>query len=184
MAVKIRVKSVKPYKEITLDVKNIDAVFGCKVYDSKELKEVRNTFQNLVGNEQAERLIAQLQELETKGDRTSEEFYEQRNYLRTTLDNVTESREQETKEFYKSQILYIRNAVIEVEDEKGASKDIRVADTRSVTPVESLWESSDECLAVLLDAYLSIPSLGDSLISKISETILNINLEDKVKNSK
>ena len=51
-----------------------------------------------------------------------------------------------------------------------------------VAPIESLWQDAEECLAVLLDTYFEIPAIKDSLSSKIVDTVLNLQLDEKVKN--
>ena len=43
-------------------------------------------------------------------------------------------------------------------------------------------EGPEECLAVLLDTYFGVPSIKDSLSSKIVETVLNLQLDEKAKN--
>lgn len=186
MAVRLKVKHVKPYKEISPEVggKKIPTVFGCKVYEASELQEVRKQFQDLMSNPDLELVLAKLQKLEETGDKADESFYEQRAELRSLIDSYSDLKEVETLEFYKRQILFIKHASLELEDADGKSKDLSIADSRTVAPVESLWETPDECLAVLLDTYLSVPSLRDSLIDKITNIILNINIEEKIKNSK
>lgn len=186
MTIRLKVKNVKPYREISpeMDGKKIPVVFGCKVYEASELHDIRKQFQDLVSNPDLELVLAKLQKLEETGDKADESFYDQRSELRALVDAYANSKEVETLAFYKEQILFIKHASLEIEDEAGKSKDLSIADSRTAAPVESLWESPDECLVVLLDTYLSVPSLRDSLIGKITDTILNINVEDKVKNLK
>jgi hypothetical protein len=186
MTVRIRVKQVKPVKEFSpvYEGKKLLTVLGCKVYGKEELAEVRKQFQELVDNSELELAMAKLEKLQVEGDKADESYYEVRKELTNRIQQLSESREVAFEDFYKAQIAYIKNGSLEIELEDGTNKDISVGDTRTAQPVESLWDTSDECLAVLLDTYLSTPSLRDSLISNITNIIFSIDTEDRVKNSK
>ena len=129
-------------------------------------------------NDTLELALAKLTKLEETGDKSSEEFYQTRQEYRLTVEEETQKQVAILNDFYRSQVLFITNAAVETED--GVS--IKVDDTRTAKPVESLWESPEECLAVLLDTYFSVPSIRDSLSSSIVETVLNLQLDEKVKN--
>lgn len=185
MSIKLRIKNTKPYKEISpeLNGKKMNVIFGCKVYETNELPAVRKTFQELASNTELELVLAKLQKLEKEGDKADESFYTEREELRGLVEELSTSNEDALLDFYKEQVIFIKHASLEI-DNDGVNKDLSVADTRTAKPVESLWETPNECLVVLLDAYLSVPSLRGSLVNRIADTILNVNTDEKVKNSK
>lgn len=184
MSVKLHIKQIKPYKEISpsLDGKTLPVKFGIKVYDSSSLDALREEYTSIATNDNLELALAKLQKLEEAGDRTSEEYYTERNSLRSILESETQIQKTKLEDFYKQQVLFIKGASFEYEDASGNLKDITVADSRMVAPIESLWQDAEECLAVLLDTYFEIPAIKDSLSSKIVDTVLNLQLDEKVKN--
>ena len=183
MAIKIHVKNIKPFKEISPEVqgKKLPVTLGVRVYSSEDLKEMRESFRKLISNPELELYLAKLEKLEKEGDKAEETFYEERKQLQDKIDSLVTNQELLSSQFYKSQILFIKNASIEIEED-GKVKDMIVPDTQTVTPIESLWENPEECLAVLLDAYFSVPPIRDSLVSKITDVILNFQSEAKTKN--
>ena len=183
MTVRIRVKNTQPYKEFSpkLNGRQLVTKFGCKLYDVKELEQVQKEYQALMDNPELEKLLAVLEKLNESGDRTSDEFYIERDNIKARIDVLAEERNNAITNFCKEQVLYIKQASFEVELEDGV-KDISVPDTREAKPIESLWETSEECLAVLLDVYLNNTSLRDSLLSDILAIALNVNLEAQLKN--
>ena len=76
--------------------------------------------------------------------------------------------------FVKAEIVYMKAAKLELYDNiKDTTKELSVPDTRTAKPVETLWETSDECLAVLLDLYLASAPYRVSLISAMQKALLN-----------
>lgn len=182
MSVKLRIKNIKPHVEFspTLNGKKQSVVFGIRIYDADELEAVREQFKDINSNE-LELASAKLQKHIENGDKASEEFYNERDNLQNQIDSLIRSQSKANLEFYKSHIAFIKNASLETEED-GVIKDIIIADSAKAVKIESLWDTPEECLAVLLDLYfLNIP-IRDSLISKIVDTIYNINAEAKVKN--
>jgi hypothetical protein len=106
------------------------------------------------------------------------------------LQNIFEAVSKETaldsKElntFIKNEIVFLKQLKLDLEDENGNSKELSVADTRTVKPNESLWETADECLAVLLDMYLGSAPYRLSLITALQKALLNSDYsEAEVKN--
>jgi hypothetical protein len=185
MSISLAIKYVQPFKEVFPEIngKKSTIAFGVKVYNSKELPEIREKFFALVANEELEQVVAQLERLDIEGDKTTSEFYLQRKELRDRRDTINKEQIAKSNAFYKEQVLFIRNATVEA-DEDGKKKDLVIADSRNASPVESLWSTPEECLAVLLDMFLSHPSIADSLTSEIANVVLNINTDAKAKNSK
>lgn len=179
--VKLNIKHVKPFKEISpiVEGKKLTTVFGIRLYSATESKQVQKDFKALLNNEALELANARLARHEVEGDKAEEDFYTLRKELQAGIETLNAEQEAAIHSFYRSQVLFIRNASAE----KG-NQDIVIADTRTASPIESLWNTSEECLVVLLDAYFDTPSIRDSLISKILEVIFNIYVEEKVKNSK
>lgn len=91
----------------------------------------------------------------------------------TTLDN-----------FIKNEVVYIKQAKLELADsETGRSSDLVIADTRIAKPNDSLWVTPDECLAVLLDLYLSSSPWRLSLILALQKALFNNDYSDaEIKN--
>ena len=79
----------------------------------------------------------------------------------------------ELDKFIKNEIVYLKQIRLDLVDEKGNPKEFTVQDTRSVKPYETLWESPDECLAVLLDLYLASAPYRVSLISSLYKALMN-----------
>lgn len=76
--------------------------------------------------------------------------------------------------FVREEILYVKKANIEVTDnETGATRNISVPDSRVVKPVEALWESSEECVSLLLSAYLTSAPYRVSILGALSKAFLN-----------
>ena len=94
-------------------------------------------------------------------------------------------RDSELDTFVKDSIVYIRNVAFDaVDEETGQAKRITVTDTRTAKPVETLWETADECLSALVDAYLKWASWRVSLISAVQTALIDMDIsEDAVKNS-
>ena len=87
--------------------------------------------------------------------------------------------------FLKDQIVYIKQASFELEDsETGKTIKMTVPDTRTVKPYETLWETPDECLSTLVDAYLQWASWRVSLSIAAQKALIDIGIseEAKVKN--
>jgi len=87
--------------------------------------------------------------------------------------------------FIKSKVLYIKQAKLEIHDnETGKDIELIVPDTRKAKPNDDFWETTDECLAALLDLYLSASPWRSSIITAIQKALLNVDYEDgQLKNS-
>lgn len=86
--------------------------------------------------------------------------------------------------FIKEEIVYIKQAKLELYDEVSkATKDLLIQDTRTAKPNDGLWETSEQCLDVLLDLYLSSAPWRLSLILMGQKALLNNDYsEAEVKN--
>lgn len=179
MAVKLNIKNVKPFKEFQLKYENkVIGIFGCKVYFGEELDKIREKYTELNTDNEREREINDLIKFEKEGDRTEQSFYEEREKRQNSIKEKSEKMNENLIQFLRDQIQFIRQVVVVTEEEK----DILISDTRTVKPLESLWQDEKECLVVLLDSFLDVPELRDSFSEQVSSIILNIQLDEKVKN--
>jgi hypothetical protein len=185
MAVKLVIKNVKDYRLINLefDGKKLPAELGIKLYDSTRSEEIQEEFKQILQSEELEMYRAKAAKWEKEGDKTDEDFFKIRKDYQTTIDSLTKEQDKKIKEFYRSQVLFVRNSSVTI-TENGQDKDIIIADSRTATPIESLWATPEECLVVLLDAYFEVPALRDSLTEKVLSVIFNSYTEEKGKNSK
>lgn len=84
----------------------------------------------------------------------------------------------EVNDFLKGEIVYLKQLKLDLVDDAGNTKELAIADTRTVKPNEGLWESADECLAVLLDMYLSSAPYRLSLITSMYKALFNGDYSD------
>lgn len=188
MAVLLNIKSVPAYKEISVKVDGtkFPTTFGIKLYSNSKLEDVKKEFSKIALNSELDKAQAELTELQTSGDKTSDGYYNLRDALRQKISSLQDLVEQRSLEFYKKQILFIKNATLSYEKDDGTLQDVTVLDSRTVVELEPLWKTPEECLSVLLDIYLDNSSIGGSLIQEITQYIFNLSIEttEKIKNSK
>lgn len=183
MAIKLNVKYVKPYREVSpiINGEKSTVLFGIKVYNADEIEDVHKEYSELFIQPELQKALAQLRKLDEVGDKTSDDYYDEHARLQDTIAACSAASKHPQLDFYKSQILFIKRASLEIEDEKGKSKDLVIADTRTAEPVDSLWSSSDECLVVLLDVYMQNLTIRESLTKLITDTIFNLNISNEAK---
>jgi hypothetical protein len=180
----ITIKAQKAFTEVKVQAEGIkdNILIGVKVYSRSELKQVRKDFTSLLKGSKIQRWLKELEiaqaDLELSEDAVDAKVLE----LTNLIDATADAQEVGLDTFYKKHILYIKNATLTV-TELEATKDLLIADTRNVTPLESLWDTPDECLVVLLDMYLENQSFRDSLQKAISDTVFNlVKGDEKLKN--
>jgi len=180
MSIKLVVKNQKPFTEVTVDAKGIKSsiTVGIKVYSHSDIAKVRKEFKKVLTNAELELKTAELVKWEEEGDKTDLSFYTKREELQDAIEEIAEKQAEVLMAFYKKQITHIKNASLEY-NKDGETVDLNVADSRKAVPVESLWEDSNECLAVLLDTYLNYLPFRDSLTSKVSSVVFNIDLKEQ-----
>lgn len=97
--------------------------------------------------------------------------------LQETLENIEDTSKLE--EAIKAEVVYIKQAKVTLfDEEKKTEKELLVQDTRTAKLVETLWENSDECLAVLLDLYLSSSPYRVSFMSGMQKALINSDFEN------
>ena len=182
MTLRLVVKNQKPFTEITVDAKGIknSIIVGCKVYSHSELKEVRKAFRKSLTSDILEMKVEELEQFERDGDKTDSSFYITREAMNAEIEELTDEQTKELINFYKSQVTHIKNAVLELEDGDKVI-DIVVPDSRTAKPVEGIWSTPEECLAVLLDTYLDHVPFRESLTAKISAAVFNLETKPSAK---
>lgn len=182
--IKLNLKIVPSSKEVVISLKEFPGpvTIGVKSYANEDLDNIRTEFKNVLTNIDLEKAQANLLKLEKIGDKTDDSYYAERQALQAIIEQETEKQIDVLTDFYKRQILYIKNASLNNELDNGTTELISIKDTREVKPVESLWEDEDECLAALLDVYFKYPPFRDSFMKKISQMLFNFSLDDKIKN--
>lgn len=102
------------------------------------------------------------------------------------LEGLKEVTPETEKEILKQNILYIKQAVVATYDEETLELDktITVEDTRTAEPFAPFWESSKECLAVLLEHYLDSAPWKGAIITAFVTSLYNIDFKEaEAKNS-
>lgn len=179
-------KTSKAFKEVPADVKGVKnpIVLGIKLYGKSDKAALQAEYKKVSSTKELDKAQAFLKKHDEEGDKTTDEFYDIRDAMLADIEALSESYVAQLTEFYKKQVLFLKNVAITIADDKGVESVLTIADTRVVEPVESLWVDSNECLAVLLDYYFEEEAYKDSLPGIISSTVFNYTLkkEEKAKN--
>lgn len=86
-------------------------------------------------------------------------------------------------QFISDQVVYIKQAKLEEQDEDGSSSTITISDTRKAKPFGTFWENPEECLDALLSMYLSASPWRVPFVTGLQKALVNADFEeDKVKN--
>lgn len=182
----VYIKSQKPSVEVKVqaDGSKDFILVGIRVYKNSELDKIRKEFTDTTKQIKIARYEKQLAALFEDDSLTDTEIEEKVAELNEKIHTTLNEQRDWFLNFYKEQILYIKNATLTIE-EAGEVKDLVIADTREAKPIESLWATPDECLAALLGMYLDEPAFRDSLQKSITEAVFNTNFgEAKTKNLK
>jgi hypothetical protein len=180
MAVKLYIKTSKPFTEKLVQAAGVkdNITLGIKAYSNTEVESIRKDFQQAIDTTKITRYIKELEVVKEDNDLSYEQIDLKVIELNDLIDKANEVQKYLLQDFYKSHILYIKNASLSTEDSEGKVTDLLIPDTRDVKPIESLWEDVDSCLVVLLDMYLDSPFFRDSLIQAITESVFHISLKD------
>jgi hypothetical protein len=180
---KISIKTSKPYVEkviqASLNGKELrdNITIGVKVYNGDELDDIREEYLENLSTAKVLRWQKQLQELPEKVSLSEEDFDTEVKFLEESIKTWNKNYTKHVLDFCKKHVCYVKNASLSLEIDDKAT-DLLIADSRDVKPIESLWETSDECLVVLLDIYLGHPSYKDSLINVIPKLLFNTDFKD------
>jgi hypothetical protein len=181
------VKTEKPFVEEIVksaDKKNHITV-GIRVYKDSERSELLTDIQDTAHAIKIERWQKQIFALQNDVELTDDEIDLKVKELEDKIRNAVNEQKMKYDEFYRTHVLYIKNASITGTKEDGSTIDINIPDTREAKPVESLWESGEECLAALLNVFLESSSYKDSLQKAVFSVVFQTNFEEaKGKNSK
>ena len=180
----LKIKTSKPYVEREVKAKDIDSKFtiGIKVYPVSEGRKLLREYSKLAGVTQASKSIKELEELKDNTELSQEELELKFNEISDTIDNLTTEQSEKFDTFYKKHVLFLKNVSLVLEED-GVDKTMSIPDTREAAPIESLWNTPDECLVVLLNLYLDDGFFRDSLINTITSVIFNIDIKgEELKN--
>lgn len=180
----VRIKTVKPFAEQKVQAKGLkeNIIAGTRVYNTVETEVIRKDYLKNFSTVLLARWENELEELKRNTSITEEAFIEKV----TELEDKISAKNQEyltyQDSFCREHIAYFKNVsiVLEVEDEETSEiKEVKllVQDTREAKPSESLWDTEDECLVVLLDFYLSHPAYRDSLHTAVSTALFSTNFK-------
>jgi hypothetical protein len=102
--------------------------------------------------------------------------------LKTKFDNPTKLEAETDLEFFSKEIIYIKNAVLEIYDNDVYLEDLVIEDTRTAKPNE-FFQDPKEALAVLLGYYLNSSPWKNALLKAQQEALFNtITLDGELKN--
>lgn len=180
MAIKLYIKTSKPYVEKVVQAEGVkdNITLGIKVYTNNEIDVLRKEFQTAIDTTKVVRLLNELSEIKDSKDLSYEQIDSKTVELETLVEEANALQKQILQDFYKSHILYIKNASLSTEDSEGKVSDLLIQDSRDAKPIESLWVDKDACLVVLLDMYLDSPAFRDSLVTVITDSVFNINIKE------
>jgi len=82
--------------------------------------------------------------------------------------------------YIKSQVIYIKQANLILLDEEGKQSTLVVPDTRKAKQVADRWESSEDCLDVLLSLYLASAPWRLAFNGSLQKALANANYQDEL----
>lgn len=81
-------------------------------------------------------------------------------------------------QFLREEVLYMLKVSLTVVDEEtGETQTLRIPDTRKAVPVDSLWKTPEECLSMLMDAYLPWSSWKMAFLPKVQSALIESDTE-------
>lgn len=179
MAKQLYVKLQTPSIELPVKAKDPSGlkdsiIVGFKREDQKKSSTTLDTFSKLSDTYLRMLLGQPLEGEATEANKNTEEYSQEEQDA--AVDAISS--------IISSNILYIKQANLVLEDDvTGVETTLIIPDTRKAKPNEDLWETPSECLAALLDMYLSSAPWRSSLLTAFQKSLLNIDYEDeKLKN--
>lgn len=179
----ISLKKSKPYVEkkiqASLSGKDLpDSItIGVGIYDEDTLKPLREEYNEALDYVNLLRLMNQLKELPSNMRLSDDEFKAEKDRINHDLKVLNEEQIAYQEAFLKKHILFIKNITLDVTEEGKTSKVI--IDTRDVKPFESLWDTPEQALVVLLELYLKEPAYRDSLFKVVPKLVFGTDFEEK-----
>lgn len=178
MTISIAIKAERPYSEQKAKAKHSQdtVIVGVHAYSEKELKKIRKDFANANNTNKITRLTRELEKVQSNENLSEETIEDRVEELTSQIEEVTDKQTEDLRAFYKSHILYLKNASLTLNTPEG-TKDLLIADTREVKPIESLWAKPSECLSVLVDMYLDSAAFRDSFTQAILTGVFNVDFK-------
>ena len=184
MAILLSIKAAKPFVERVIKAEGgVDNItVGVRAYSPQEVDTIREDFLSKVNTSKLQRAQAKLDAL-NKDISIDEDIYEAESLrLESIIREGYKALEEYQNKFCKEHIAYIKNASLTTQEDTTINS-ILVKDTREAAPIESLCETPEQCLAALLDVYLSSPFYKDSLYRQIPSIVFNTDLKgEQLKN--
>lgn len=177
-----KIKLSEPFSEqkVTSAIGNKTLTLGIKTYSDSEIEENKNFFDVELREKYN---LPELYHKYTLSEKNPElwsmdlqkEFTLAANQL--VKDQVA---------WLKEQVLFIKSFTFPIQDEEGKVTNYTVKDSRDASPLGSLWENSEECLAVLLDALLDDSNFKEPTLKAIQDGVFRADIKAAVeaKNSK
>lgn len=93
------------------------------------------------------------------------------------------SDENKAIDFIKSQIIYIKNASLDVYEDDKFVETLVIDDTRDAKPFDSFWETGAEALAVLSSYYLNSTPWKGQITDSFMKALINTDYKEaEIKN--
>ena len=182
MSTIVRIASAKPFVEKVVQAKAPIAdniTVGIAVYNEQQITALRKIFSKNVSRVKIDRWIKEIDDIAVDYSVSAEIAEEKIIALQNQIDIENDAQRAAQDDFYKSHVLFIKNASLVTNDGGVQDTKLLVQDTRTVNPIESLWADGSECLAVLLDIYLDSPFFKDSLINAVSDAIFKTDFKSE-----
>ena len=89
-----------------------------------------------------------------------------------------ETSEEAAVQFLSNEIIYIKNASLDMYDEDTYVETVVIDDTRTALPVVDFWETPKECLTVLSGYFLNSTPWKSSLTDAFIKAVLNTDYKE------
>ncbi|GEM_PF-6855980 len=125
---------------------------------------------------------AKLEEYTAIAERQSEQL----TAIRDNGGKLSDLDTSEMEEYIKKEVVYIKDCTLVMANDDGSpvkgKKTLVINDTRTAQPVEGFWETGEECLAALLDMFLSSAPWKSPFTDALMDALVNTKTDDKAKN--
>lgn len=177
-----KIKLSEPFSEqkVTSAIGNKTLILGIKAYSASEISDNLEYFNTELREKYN---LSELYHKYLSSDKNPELWTAE---IQREFEQAAANSLKDQMEWLKQQVLFIKAFTFPIQDEEGKVTNYTVKDSREVTPLDSLWETPDECLAVLLDSLLDEPIFRESILKAIQDGVFRTDIKAAVeaKNSK
>ena len=179
----LTIKTAKPYVEkviqATLNGKDLreNITVGVKLYSGQDLEDIRKDYLSNVSMAKVLRWQKQLEQLPSNLTLSDTDFEEESTRLEGAISTWNANFSKHLMNFCKTHIAYFKNVSLTLTTE-GKEVDLLIPDSRDAKPIESLWDTPEQALVVLLDMYLGHPAYKDSLTSIVPKLVFSTDYQD------